>query len=432
MEGYRRDQAHLVAAGIPLALVRPRTTEQVSKVLAWAHAHRVPVVPRGAGTGLSGGAHALDDCLVLSLERMNSIRSIDPVEQVAVVEAGVINADLGRAALDHGLFYAPDPGSWETSTIGGNLATNAGGLRCVKYGVTRTAALGLEAVLPDGRVLRTGRGTVKDVAGYDLNGLLVGSEGTLAVITSATVRLLRLPARPSTTFIATFPTLASAGDGVQRIVSSAATPSLLELMDRPTINAIEDYRRLDLDRSAAALLIGQADGPNADADVQAMLECVTGAGATFAYQSQDAEESAMLLTARRLAGTAVMARGPCVIDDVAVPRSRLVEMLIAVETIAARTGTEIATVCHAGDGNLHPVLMLPDMAPETVAAAMHAAESVCAAALGLGGTITGEHGVGSLKRPWLRGQLDDVSLDVHAAIKASLDPHGILNPGRGF
>lgn len=432
MEGYRRDQADLVVAGTPLALVRPRTSDHVSSTLAWANNHRVPVVPRGAGTGLSGGAHALEGCLILSLERMTSIRSIDPIEQLAVVEAGVVNADLGRAAQEHGLFYAPDPGSWETSTIGGNLATNAGGLRCVKYGVTRAAALALEVVLADGRVLRTGTETVKDVAGYDLTGLLVGSEGTLGVITSATVRLLPLPALPPSTFVATFPTLASAGEGVQRIISSAATPSLLELMDRATVKAVEDHRRLDLDRSAAALLIGQADGPGAEADVDVMLACVEEAGATFAYKAQDAAESALLLTARRLAGTAVMARGPCVIEDVAVPRSRLVKMLVAVEDIAARTDTRIATVCHAGDGNLHPILMLSDTAPETVARAMRAAESVCEAALALGGTITGEHGVGSLKRPWLSGQLDGVSLDVHAAIKAAFDPRGILNPGRGF
>src|ERR1700727_1792816 len=235
----------------PRAVVRPGTVSEVSSPLRWATENAVPVVPRGAGTGLSGGANAIDGCLMLSLERFTAIREVNAVRQYAVVEAGVINADLGRAAAAAGMFYPPDPGSFEISTIGGNLATNAGGMRCVKYGVTRDSALGLEVVLADGTVLRTGSGARKDVAGYDLTSLFIGSEGTLGVITSATLRIRPRPPRDPVTFVASFPALSAIGHAVDAIQASGVVPSLLELIDQATVNAIEDYRRMDLDRGAA-------------------------------------------------------------------------------------------------------------------------------------------------------------------------------------
>ena len=250
MDGYRRDQADLVDAGMPIAVARPTRTSQVSEILRWASECGVIVVPRGAGTGLSGGANAIDGCLIVSLERMVTVREISTADQLAVVEAGVINADLERAAHEHGMFYPPDPGSFEISTIGGNVATNAGGMRCVKFGVTRDSVLGLEVVLADGRVLRTGARSIKNVAGLDLTSLFIGSEGTLGVITAATVRLRPAPAAPPAVFVASFSELPAAGDAVALIVASGAAPSMLELIDNQTINAIEDYRRMGLDRSA--------------------------------------------------------------------------------------------------------------------------------------------------------------------------------------
>jgi len=431
-EGYRRDRCDLVDAGTPLAVVRARSTADVSVTLQWARTHDVPVVPRGAGTGLSGGAHAINGGIVLSLERMTSVREVDPAAHIAVVEAGVITADVDRAAAAHGLFYPPDPGSFEISTIGGNLATNAGGMRCVKYGVTRDAVLGLEVVMADGRVLRTGGRTIKNVAGLDLTSLLIGSEGTLGVITAATLRLRHAPATPPTTFVASFSQLAAVGRAVAAIVASGAVPSLLELMDRETINAVEDHRRMDLDRDAAGLLIGQADGPDADAQVAVMSACADAAGADLVIVSADPVESEALLVARRLAGYAVMAQGPSVIEDVGVPPHRLVDLLSAIQEAGDAFGIRIATVGHAGDGNLHPILMLPDLHEDTRARALAAADSISRAAVALGGTITGEHGVGSLKRRWLAEQQDQLTAEVTTAIKSALDPTNILNPGRGF
>jgi glycolate oxidase len=431
MEGYRRDMADLVAAGKPLAVLRPTDAAQVADIMRWATRTKTVVVPRGAGTGLSGGATAIDDCVVVSMERMHAIRSIDPVNQTAVVEAGVINADVGRAVADLGLFYPPDPGSFEISSIGGNLATNAGGMRCVKYGVTRNSVLGLEVVLSDGRILRTGGQTVKNVAGLDLTQLFIGSEGTLGIITAATLRLQPTPVAIAT-FVATFSTLEAGAAALDEIFASGVVPSMLEIMDRATVNAVEDYQRMDLDREAALLIVGQADGSDALAQVEKMVSCCERAGADLAMATEDPAEAELLLRARRLAGTALIEQGPTVIEDVGVPRARLAELLTAVTEIGARTGVRIATVGHAGDGNIHPILQLDDLTEETRQRAMAAAEEICAAALALDGTITGEHGVGQLKQPWLREQLDEDSLAVQASIKLALDPNLLLNPGRGY
>jgi glycolate oxidase len=432
VEGYRRDRADIVPAGVPRAVVRATSLDDVRATLTWASEHRVPVVPRGAGTGLSGGANAIDGCVVLSMERMRQIREINTEQRYAVVEPGVINADLGRAAAEVGLYYPPDPGSFEICTIGGNLATNAGGMACVKYGVTRESAMGLEIVLASGAVLRTGSGARKDVAGYDLTSLFIGSEGTLGVITAATLRLRPAPPVPPVTFVATFDSLITMGDAVDAIQACGVVPSLLEFVDNVTINAIEDYRRMDLDRTAAGLLIGRSDSAAAEQDVQQMMACCAKAGANLVVRSSTADESAMLLEARRLAGTAVMANGPTVIEDIAVPPGLLRPMLVKITETSQASGIPIATIAHAGDGNLHPVLLLPDLDPATIQRALDVGEQLCEHARALGGTITGEHGVGVLKRSWLHDQLGEVALSVHRDIKAALDPLNILNPGRAF
>jgi glycolate oxidase len=432
MDGYRRDCADLAEAGQPYAVVRATCTEDVAETLRWASAHRVPVVTRGAGSGLSGGATAVDGCVVLSLALMDHILELSPDDLLAVVQPGVVNGDLNRAAGEHGLFYPPDPSSFEISTIGGNLATNAGGFRCLKYGVTRDSVLGLQVVLADGRVIRTGSRTVKNVAGYDLTSLFVGSEGTLGVITEATVRLRPRPAQQPASMVASFATLADAGRAVSAIVRAGLGPSLLELMDRASIGLIEDYRPMGLDREAAALVIGQADSSDAQALAEAMASLAERAGATYAVASTDPVEADMLLQARRLHYQAVETAGRVLTEDVGVPRSRLPDLLAGVEEIAARHGLLIATAGHAGDGNMHPAIVLPRERPDAAELAMRAADEICTLALRLGGTISGEHGIGSLKRSWLSGQLDDDTFAAHRAVRSALDPVGILNPGKAL
>ena len=435
MDAYRRDEAHLVAPGDPLAVLLARSTQEVSAALRWANEHGVPVVPRGAGTGLAGGATAVDGCLVLSLARMSRILDISGPDQLVVVQPGVITADVDRAAAEVGLMYPPDPSSFESCTIGGNLATNAGGLRCVKYGVTRDSVLGLEVVLADGRVVSTGGRTVKGVAGYDLTRLFVGSEGTLGVITEATLRLRPRPPVPPVTVVASFPSLRAAGQAVSDVVAAGLVPSLLELLDRTTLRAIESWKSMGLDADTQAMLVAQADGVGAQDCATALFGVFEAAGADFVAESSDAAEAAQLLQVRRLAYPATERLGRCLVEDVGVPRSRLPEMIERIERAGAEHDVLVATVAHAGDGNLHPTFVFDpaDAAegevPERVWAA---ADDVFRAALELGGTLTGEHGVGALKRRWLGLELGSDVMDLHRDIKAALDPKGILNPGKGF
>jgi glycolate oxidase len=432
MEGFRRDAADFAEVGMPMAVVSARTVEDVSRTLRWASEHGTPVVARGAGTGLSGAAAALDGCIVLSTASMTAIRQIAADDLYAVVEPGVLNADLGRAAAEHSLFYPPDPSSFEISTIGGNLATNAGGFRCLKYGVTRDSVLGLQVVLADGRIIRTGARTVKNVAGYDLTSLFVGSEGTLGIITEATLRLRPAPTATPATMVATFSSLADAGRAVAAIVRAGLAPSLLELMDHASVNLIEDYRPMGLDRSAAALLIGQADSVDAEAQAQAMAARAQDAGAVLAMASTDPVEADMLLQARRIHYHAVEAAGRVLTEDIGVPRSRLAQLLAGIDEIGRRHSLLIATVGHAGDGNMHPAIVLPRERPDAIATALKAADEICRLALRLDGTLSGEHGIGTLKRGWLAGQLDEATYAAHRAVKATFDPMGILNPGRAL
>jgi glycolate oxidase len=431
VEAYSRDHAAAAAPpGRARCLVSARGTGEVAATVRWAGEHGVPVVPRGGGTGLAGGAAAVDGCVILSLARMNAIRELDPADEVAVAEAGVLNADLDRAAAAHGLMYAPDPSSYEISTIGGNLATNAGGLRCVKYGVTRDAVLGLEVVLAGGRVVRTGRRTVKGVAGYDLTSLFVGSEGTLGVITSATLRLRPRPAAPPATVAATFPSFGAAARAVTAILRARLQPSLLELLDQVTLRAIDDWKHLGFG-DAQALLIAQADTDDAARRAEVMRQLCAEHGALAADVSGSEAESRQLLDLRRLAGLATERLGAMLVEDVCVPRSRLPDMVERIERAAARHGVLIATVAHAGDGNLHPVFVFDHQA-EVPASVWAAADEVFRAALDLGGTLTGEHGVGVIKRRWLAAELGEDAMAVHHAIKAALDPAGIMNPGKAI
>ena len=437
LRGYQRDEADLCPYGMPAAVVRPRSTDEVVRTIRIAASSRTPVVPQGARTGLAGAANALDGAIVLSMTAMDRILEIDPVNRIAVVQPGVVTAALSRAVAGHGLAYPPDPGSWESSTIGGNVATNAGGMCCVKYGVTAEYVLGLEVVLASGEVLRTGRRTPKGVAGYDLTRLFVGSEGTLGVITEITVAL-RPAAEEGLTLVAVFPTTTAAGAAVSAIAAAGLTPSLLELLDQVHLRAIEAYRPMGLRVDASALLLAAVDtGPRAAADLDRIAELCTAAGADEVYAATDATEAAELLRARRLAhpamehlATTLHTDGGLIIDDVAVPRSRLAEMLDGVARIADQHGIPVAVVGHAGDGNLHPNIVVDRADPSSVDKGRTVFDAIMELGLSLGGTCTGEHGVGLLKRDWLATEIGPVGVRVHRAVKDALDPEHLLNPGK--
>ena len=432
IQSYRFDRSTGTAAGQPFAVAFPRTTEQVSSLMAAAHEHRVPVVPRGAGSGLSGGSNAIEGSLVVCLERMRQVRTVDVANGYVETEPGILNTELREHVATHGLWYAPDPASKDFCSIGGNVNTNAGGLCCVKYGVTRDAVLGLEVVLADGRVTRVGRRTVKGVAGYDLAGLMVGSEGTLGIVTMARLRLRPLPP-PATTVVALFDDVASAGRAVEAVMAMA-TPSLLELLDRTTMQAVEEWRPSGLPVDAGALLLAQSDIPGAGAvhEADAILAACLAAGAREGYRSEDPDQAEMLLGARRMAIPALEAKGDWLLDDVAVPRSRLAEAVAAIEDVAARHDVLIGTFGHAGDGNLHPTIVTPRGDADAAARGLAAFDDILDVALRLEGTVTGEHGVGLLKRRALAEELDEPARELHARLKDAFDPRGILNPGKSL
>ncbi|MEU4898116.1 FAD-linked oxidase C-terminal domain-containing protein [Streptomyces sp. NPDC044780] len=429
---YAHDMASFCEAGAPAVVVLPRTVEQVRHVCRTATALRVPVVPQGARTGLSGAANASDGCIVLSLVKMDRILEINPVDRIAVVEPGVINADLSRAVLEKGLYYPPDPSSWEQCTIGGNIGTASGGLCCVKYGVTAEYVLGLDVVLADGRLLRTGRRTAKGVAGYDLTRLFVGSEGSLGIVVGAVLALK--PAPPEQLVLAAeFPSTTSACDAICRIMERGHTPALLELMDRTSVRAVNAMGNMGLPESTEALLMAAFDTPDPAADLAAVAELCTAAGATEVVPAEDAAESDMLLQARRMTLPALEAvKGVTMIDDVCVPRSRLAEMIDGTAAIAAKYGLTIGVVAHAGDGNTHPTVCFDASDPDESRRARESFDEIMALGLELGGTITGEHGVGVLKREWLARELGPVGVELQRGIKQVFDPLGLLNPGKLF
>lgn len=422
----RVDRSGWLPQGGPSATVRVTSTEDISRVLAWANEQGVAVVARGAGSGLAGGATAGQGTVVLDLGGLNRILQIDPVDQLAVVEPGVITADLDRAAAPFGLRYAPDPGSVEYSTIGGNIATNAGGLRAAKYGVTRDSVLGLQVVLADGSVVDTGGRTIKGVSGYDLTSLFVGSEGTLGIIARATLRLRPIPTRTAT-LSAFFGSIADAASAVTALTAARIEPSVLEIIDGATLAAIDAAEGTDFSVRGAAFLLLQTDGYGAADEMAAAVQVLTPLARSL-ERTDDAREAERLTRARRLALPSIERLGRVLIEDIAVPRSRLGEAVQQVGVIAARHGVRIFVFGHAADGNLHPILLLDG---DTVSdAEQAAAEQIFALALALGGTLTGEHGIGVLKRPWLRDELGDVSHDLQLRIKDLLDPRGILNPGK--
>jgi glycolate oxidase len=418
--------------GHPDAVVFPASAEEVSGVLRIANELRVPVVPRGSGTNLSAGTVPQLGGIVLVLTRMNQVKEISSAELVAVCEPGVRTLELAQAAAAQGLLYPPDPGSQSTATIGGNVAECAGGLRALKYGVTRDYVLGVQAVLPTGEVIRSGGRLVKDVAGYDLRRLLCGSEGTLAVMTELTLRLVPAP-EASGYGMAYFPDLADAARAVSRVLASGILPVTLEFLDRVCIGAVEDYAHIGLDTSAGALLIFGQDGNPAviERDLEGMALASTTEGATSVRIAESPEAAAEILQARRAALPALSRLEPLtLLEDATVPRSRIAEMVDFIQEVAERHQLKIGTFGHAGDGNLHPTAVL-DAADEGAVDRAHAAfDEIFGRAIELNGTITGEHGIGISKLRFLERQLGADHVALLRRIKTAFDPNGILNPGK--
>jgi len=432
VEEYSQDRAPDRPEAPALAVVFAGSAEDVQTTVRACAAAGVRVVPRGAGSGLSGGSHAVPDSVVISLERMNRILDVRAEDEVAVVEPGVVNADLNAAAAEHGLMYAPDPASFTFATIGGNIGTNAGGLRCAKYGVTRDSVLALDVVLADGELVRLGHSTFKGVAGYDLVALLVGSEGTLGIVVGATVRLRHLPVKV-VTIAAFFPDLPSAAAGVLAVGRARVQPAIMELMDRASIEDADALNGTAFAGRGSALLLIQTDGFGADAEAAVVREVLRQAGGALADDGDsDAERFVLIRRNNRGSGAEDRLR---VGEDVAVPRSLLVDYAAELERIAAEHRVGMKLVAHAGDGNLHPTFWAEPVPGEEDAAVLDlekALDESVRVALAMGGTITGEHGIGSFKLRWLGWEQSERVRELQRGIKDVFDPHGVLNPGKAI
>ena len=424
------------AESIPGLVILPETTEQVSQVVSLAAETRTPLVPRGMGSGLAAGSITIsDESMVISLTRMNHILEIDTENATVLAEAGVVTADLQSAVEKRNLFYPPDPSSIRHSTIGGNIACNAGGPRCLKYGVTGDYVLGLTVVLADGRILKTGGKPIKDVTGYDLNALFTGSEGTLGLITQATLRLVAKP-QFTRTALAEFMSLDAASRTVNAILSAGIVPATLELMDQTAVICIEESMHLGLPVDVEALLLIETDGNDEQAlvhEIEAVVKICQETGARTVKMAQDEAERSRLWKARRSISPALARRAPNKLgEDITVPRSAIPEVVQRLRAISLSYGLPIVIFGHAGDGNLHPNILFDKRQPEQWEKVERMVAEIFAASLALGGTLSGEHGVGLLKRPYLEGALGSLSIEVQRRIKAALDPLNILNPGKIF
>jgi glycolate oxidase len=430
---YAHDEAEQAQYELPAAAARPGDAGEVATIVQYCAERGIPIVARGAGTGLSGGANAVRGCIVISFEAMNKIVKIDPNERLAVVQPGVVNNDLRQACAEQGLWYPPDPASAPWSTIGGNVSTNAGGICCVKYGVTRDYVLGIEAVVGRGELLRLGRRTAKCAAGYDLAGLFVGSGGTLGVITEITLRLRS--ARPAErTIVGYFDQLETAGRAAAAIWASGVVPSALELVDRYCLRAVDEWKSMGLMDAGNVALLARSDAPGetGEAEADTILECFNKAGATWSARSTDEYEAEALFAARRLVYPALERLGSVLGEDICVPRMMVAEMLAYVERIASEYGIYIASLAHIGDGNLHPMVVVPKDNPAISKLAHAAFAKIIDAALAMGGTVSGEHGVGLVKKRGFAAEVGPTVLDLHRAIKAAFDPAGIFNPKKIF
>ena len=418
----------------PEAVVFPCTAAQVADCVRLAAASRIPIVTRGSGTGLSGGSIPTPGSLVLCLAQMNAILDLDPRNLTLRAQPGAITQRIDEAAARHGLFYPPDPGSMRISTIGGNVAENSGGLRGLKYGVTRDYVMGLEVVLPSGEVARFGNQCVKDVAGYSLKDLFVGSEGTLGIITEVLIKLVPRPAARRT-MLALYDRIEDAAATVSAIVAAHIIPCTLEFLDRVTAVCVEDYAHVGLPTDCEAVLLMETDGhPAVVADEAAQMEVLARQhGARDVRTAQTEAEALQLAAARRNAFSALARKRPTtILEDVTVPRSELASMVRFIADTAVAFHLQIGTFGHMGDGNLHPTFLADERDKDEMHRVHEALEAIVKRTLELGGTITGEHGVGLAKKPWLRQQMGDASLGLMRQIKQTLDPDNLLNPGKMF
>ncbi|MCS5733938.1 FAD-binding oxidoreductase [Herbiconiux daphne] len=447
LDALRTDKSGWWSADPAIALVEAREVGDVQTAVRIAHRHGVAIVPRGAGTGLAGGATSTAGCIVLSLLQMNRILEISLHDELAVVEPGVINQALSDTLAPHGYVFSPDPASKAISTIGGNIANNAGGLLCAKYGVTREAILGLTVVLPDGSLLETGRRTVKGVTGYDLTALFTGSEGTLGVVVQATVRIRPIPEGPVATIGAFFSDVTAAAAACAAVTAARVRPAVMELMDAASVASVDRYLGTPSVQPGAAYVLVQTDTLSAEAEAAQIASILDTNGALQVELSTDPAAGEALLAFRRAFHPSLEALGEVLVEDVCVPRSNLAAMFAEIERISVAYGIAIPTVSHAGDGNLHPNFVISRAAVEDSDAAAdaaptdqlgvpdvvwQAADELFQASVRLGGTLTGEHGVGVLKRRWLENELGTAGLDLQRRIKAVFDPTGIMNPGKVY
>ena len=417
----------------PGCVVFARDTADIQAVLRLAQRTRTPVVTRGSGTGLSGGSLPVPGCIVLCTVRMNRILEVDRANLTLLTEPGATTVQIAEAAAAVGLFYPPDPGSMKISTIGGNVAENSGGLRGLKYGITRNYVMGLEVVLPDGEILFTGNKCVKDVAGYSLKDLFIGSEGTLGVITRILLRLIPQPAAKQT-LVATFDAMDAAAQTVSDIIAAKIIPCTLEFLDRTTLRCVEDYAKIGLP-DCEALLLMETDGHPAQVAEEAarMEEIARANGCQQIRRAADEAEANALAGARRSAFSALARVAPTtILEDATVPRSELARMIRFVDQVAKKHRLRIGTFGHMGDGNLHPTFLTDERNTQVMHRVHQAFQEIFDEAIRLGGTITGEHGVGVAKKEFLPKFLGDASMRVMRGLRRELDPQGILNPGKMF
>ncbi len=426
-----RDFGQLVGEPVlPLAVVYPQTVADVQNIMRLSYEHGMPVISRGAGTGVSGAAHVTGLCIVMNLMQLNRIIEIRPEDEVAVVEPGVINYDLNEAVAEFGLMYAPDPASYKMSTVGGNIATNAGGLRCAKYGVTRESVLGLDIVLADGRLIRVGKNTFKGVAGYDLTSLFTGSEGTLGVVVRAVLRLRYQPVDERDVSIV-FPSLEAAVIGVQSIARARVQPAILELLDLPTIRILDEQYQTDYASRGGAMLLVRLDGYGAEKEETVIREAFSDGPMTLS--SSGAPEATQLIEMRRTSRGDTKDDAYRMGEDVAVPKSLMAKYVQELRKIATAHDVDVRVIAHAGDGNLHPTLSVePESGENPLIRLSEALEESIRVAIDMGGTITGEHGVGLIKREWLTWEQSQDVIQIQHDIKSLLDEKNILNPGKAI
>ena len=441
-ENVYSDKAHMIAYSYdatrtryePDAVVFPRNEEDVSRILVYCNAHNIVITPRGAGSGFTGGALPTSGGITLAMEKhMNKILEIDMKNMVAVVQPGVVNMDLQRAVEKVGLFYPPDPASQDYSTLGGNVSENAGGMRAAKYGITKDYVMATRAVLPNGDVIKAGKRTIKDVAGYNISGILIASEGTLAVLTEITLKLIPKP-KLTKTAMGIFPTVNDAMEAVYKTMASGITPVAMEFLDNLTIRAVEKTFHKGLPVDAGALLVTDVDG-NLEDDLNFQLDQIEKVfkenGCSDFHRAKDEKEAADIWFARRNASPALSVYGSKKLnEDVTVPRAVLPELLEKFYAIAKKYDVNIPCFGHTGDGNVHTNVMVDGSDPEQVKIAYQAIEEVFQATVDLGGTLSGEHGIGLAKAPYMHMAFSDAEMALFKSIKKAFDPNNILNPSK--